>query len=265
MSILPATPAHRKTIALGEDALVTAVLGLLALLPCVGICARAFAVSGIRGSADYIRHLVLWVAFLGGMITAREGRHLSLTIGYDRLPPAGKRICDALVAGVDGLFGGLLAASSFMYDLQAFAGQTAGVFPIWLLGLIMPVGFALMTVRLIRTSATTRAALWIGIVAGLVGLAAGLAQGISGSLPPFAGVLYLPLICVLVCAALLGAPIFLLLGGLAALFFLQSGSPTQTIVDQAYTCSPPAPSFRRSPFSRWPVTSSRKARRGSAW
>ena len=67
------------------------LLALLALMPFVGVIARLLSLAGIRSSADYIQHLVLWVAFLGGAITSREGKHLALTVASDKAGPNLKR------------------------------------------------------------------------------------------------------------------------------------------------------------------------------
>lgn len=46
---------------------------------------------------------------------------------------------------------------------------------------------------------------------------------------------YLPLILLLVASALLGAPIFVLVGGLACLFFIHAGGSLAVLPNQAYT------------------------------
>ncbi|MBN2442500.1 MAG: TRAP transporter small permease subunit, partial [Spirochaetales bacterium] len=60
------------------------VLGLIVLLLLIEIIGRLFN-TGIPGSADYIKHLVLWAAFIGAMITTREKKHLSLSLGVDSI------------------------------------------------------------------------------------------------------------------------------------------------------------------------------------
>ena len=73
-----------------ENGAATLVLALIALLPSAETVARLFR-SGILANSEYLHHLVLWITFLGALITSREKRHLSLSIGTDLLPPgAGK-------------------------------------------------------------------------------------------------------------------------------------------------------------------------------
>jgi TRAP-type C4-dicarboxylate transport system permease small subunit len=58
---------------------------LLAFLPVAEIIARKVFKGGITASTLYVYHLVLLVTFLGGTITSREKRHLSLAVGSDLL------------------------------------------------------------------------------------------------------------------------------------------------------------------------------------
>src|SRR5512137_2807797 len=97
-----ATGKLRAGLNRAENLVSFLLLALLALMPFVGVIARLLSLPGIRSSADYIQHLVLWVAFLGAAITSREGKHLALTVGSDRF---GSRLKDAIVG-----FSGFLTA-----------------------------------------------------------------------------------------------------------------------------------------------------------
>ena len=74
-----------------ENLLATACLSLMAFLPLVEIVSRAMGIAGIVGSADYVRHLTLWIGFLGAVLTTRENLHLRLHAGVDYLPAKLKR------------------------------------------------------------------------------------------------------------------------------------------------------------------------------
>jgi C4-dicarboxylate transporter DctM subunit len=246
-----------------EDILSTVILALTALLPCIQVVARIFARPGIRDSFAYIQHLVLWVAFAGGSITAREEQHLALTVGFERLPQRVRPAVKTGVSTVSVLFSTILFFSSLSFALQAFPGEMAGVFPIWLLALVMPAGFALITARLIHRAgagAASRLIALAGIIIGLLlsaqplanlastiasglhGGAAEAANGAAGALGAVSdritstmGILTPILLAVLIASILLGSPIFVLLGGLATIFFLRSGGSLEVIPNQAYT------------------------------
>ena len=69
-----------------ENAFSPLLLLLITLILAITIVARLFGVASLRASNDYIRHLVLWIAFAGAMITTREKNHLSLSVGVERIP-----------------------------------------------------------------------------------------------------------------------------------------------------------------------------------
>src|SRR5512137_742881 len=111
-----ATGKLRAGLNRAENLVSFLLLALLALMPFVGVIARLLSLAGIRSSADYIQHLVLWVAFLGGAITSREGKHLALTVGSERAGPKLK----SAIAGFTGFLSAFictvltLASASFV-------------------------------------------------------------------------------------------------------------------------------------------------------
>ena len=66
-----------------------------------------------------------------------------------------------------------------------------------------------------------------GVATALSGLQAGVAAAMN--------VLHVPLVVALIAGALVGAPVFVLLGGLAVLFFTHSGGSLEVIPNEAYT------------------------------
>jgi C4-dicarboxylate transporter DctM subunit len=259
MSTSPPTPGpdpavSRSRIGLlsqSEDLLSVILTALMAVLSLQPVLTRLFSVPEIRDSADYIRHLVLWVAFTGGAITSREGRHLALSFGYDALGAGSKVWVKACTSFVDVLFLVALLFSSLSFSLLGFAPSTkVGFIPSWILALIMPAGFLVMAARTIRRSAERPALRWIaaaGILPGLVfalapmsnllSSAGGIGQAFAAAqaaVTPVMNALFLPLILVLVVSTVLGSPIFLLLGGLAVLFFFRSAGALETVPNEGY-------------------------------
>ncbi len=237
-----------------ENLLSFALLASLALMPFIGVIARLLSLPGIRGSADYIQHLVLWVAFLGGAITSREGKHLALTAGSDKAGPRLKRAIDGFTGFLTAFICTILTLASASFVVIGFdPGARIGVLPIWIAALALPIGFLLMTVRaVVRSSERTaiRLVAGAGVVAGLLagvgpvantlwavgadGIAAA-ASAVQTGVAAAMNVLHVPLVIALIAAALLGAPVFVLLGGLAVLFFTHSGGSLEVIPNEAYT------------------------------
>ncbi|MBN1268588.1 MAG: TRAP transporter large permease subunit [Kiritimatiellae bacterium] len=234
-------------------------LGLLAIpvLPLVEIVARRWFRTGIPGVTDYIQHLTLWVAFIGAVVTTRDEKHLKLAAISERLPKALRPAADLLAsfaatAVCTALCGASLAlivaeapalpqaAARFLpkvlvqwlepFGLFQDGGltQLADWMPIWIAESVMPIGFGLMAVRFMLRAGKTwrlRATAATAFVA-----AALLALWATPAAPALVG----PGILLLVLATILGAPVFIMLGGAAVLLFWGAGVTAASIPSEAY-------------------------------
>jgi C4-dicarboxylate transporter, DctM subunit len=243
-----------------ENTFSPVLLVLITLILAVTIVARLFGVSSLRASTDYIRHLVLWISFAGAMITTREKNHLSLSIGVERMPEDVRRWVVVGTSLVAAAVCAAQAVSALSFILAGF-DRTAkmGVVPMRIATLIMPVGFAFMALRFIATPARGSGRRWIAAMGVPVGLVIGWSPLVSTLLTilpetsraaawlstagidfgafllPAFSALHLPLVILLIASVFLGGPIFVLVGGLALLFFLHSGGALETAANQAYT------------------------------
>lgn len=254
----PAAPAEargvdtRGPVAAFEHGLSVLALALLTLLPIAEIVLRRFD-SGIPGGTPFVQHLTLVVALLGGALAARDDRLLALATGA--LLPAGPIATAAKAVG--GLVGvtvaALLARSGVdLVRLERATGRniTEGV-PVWAFQVLLPLGFAVITWRIVRTALHSNrsagAVAALGIVLGWW-LGAGLPFNWAD---PFAAVAdqsatarlpggpdaYGWWLLALLAGAVAGAPIFALLGGAAAIMFLADGVPGTAILIQTYQLS----------------------------
>jgi TRAP-type C4-dicarboxylate transport system permease small subunit len=198
---------------------VSVALAAMAILPLAEIVLRATLRIGGPGSSSIVQHLTLFVGLLGGAIAAREGRLLSLSKGASlfsgRMRSAVRIVTGAFSAAVSAL----LCAASVRFVLSEKQGGnilTAGL-PVWVVELILPVGFALVALRL-----------WWGAADGWAGRAAvaalaAAACGIGARPPLEPSALVLPALGALVAATILGAPVFTALGGAALILFWGAG------------------------------------------
>ena len=225
---------------------------LLALLPMIEIVVRIVAAGGIPGYNAYLIHLVLSCAFLGGMITAREERHLAITVAVDALP---RHLRDA--AGVARAFFSAALGSAFFWVSLSFVfigfepRARVGVFPVHLFAAVMPLGFLVMTVRfMLRTPRSAVA--WIvaalGVLTGTFLASQSLADIVylhAPVIPEFVDrvvdlwyllvpVVSVPLIMLLVVAAFLGVPLFIVLGGVALLLFARDFGALAVVANEGY-------------------------------
>lgn len=212
-----------------EDVLAAAVLAAIALFPVADLVARELFGGGISGSISAVQHLTLWITFIGAAIAARHDRLLALSTAEflsGRGQAWAKRLTGFLAVAIGAT---LIAASVQLVRFDAGYGDTiAWGIPVWIVSLIMPVVFALMTWRLLNAAATD----WRQRI--LVG--GGVAVPLVLYLLPASQTedLLLPGIGVLIVATALGLPIAIAIGGAAALLFFLEGTPIAAVPGEAY-------------------------------
>ncbi|MFQ5995651.1 MAG: TRAP transporter large permease subunit [Acidiferrobacterales bacterium] len=220
--------AHAIALEAEQTAAGLALLGIV-FLPLFEVVGRTLLGVGIPGSIDYVRHLTLWVAFLGATVAAAQQKHLAL--GFASFLRGGWRTGASIVAGsVATAVAVLLGWASWdMVQVdRGVATTVGGLIPQWFAEIIMPVGFFVIAVRfLFRTPGGYWG--WI-CAAGLVLLVLAFGWWPEDSRT----VLLLPGVGAIVVAAIAGAPIFVVLGGVASLLFFVDAVPLAAIPVEAY-------------------------------
>jgi tripartite ATP-independent transporter DctM subunit len=213
-----------------EDWIVSLALAAMAVLPLAEIVLRRLGTSGIPGSIPFVQHLTLWVGFLGGAVAAREDRLLALATGT--MLPEGRvrRVAAVITATVAAAVSAMLLVGAMdLVRLERQMGTViaAGV-KTWIGQLALPVGFALIALRLVRHSSRRGIVRLLPIAGFLFGI------WTAGWMPPLSTKLAWPGVAAILVAAALGAPIFTVLGGAAAVLFLASEIPTAAILVETY-------------------------------
>ena len=212
-----------------EGVAVTAAFLLSMLLPLIDAVGRPLGNFSVPGSASYRAQLTLWLAFLGGLLATRERRHLTLSsaeaIGRVRLRDVARLFSSSVSAAICAVLAysawGVVAA-----DRMQGERLTIGL-PTWVSECIMPLALALIAVRL-AWGASDR---WPGrlVAFGAVALAFAL-----GLVPAVAHAAYGPLLAVILLAAVVGAPVFVAMGGAALLLFFKDGTPVSAVTADVY-------------------------------
>jgi tripartite ATP-independent transporter DctM subunit len=214
-----------------ENGFAGALFILMAGLPLADFITRQFDPVGIPGSLDIVKHLALWVGFLGAAIAAREGKLLSVATGA--LIPAGRlRDAASVLAGMTtAAVSGLLAwgAVELVVNTRDLGSTIGPHVPAWLTQLVLPASFVLITARVIRLSSSN----WRGRLLAALGLLVALL--VIRSPEVLEGATVWPLAVVLFVSALVGAPLFVLLGGLAVLFFLAEAQTPYIVLRRTYS------------------------------
>jgi C4-dicarboxylate transporter DctM subunit len=234
-----------------EDMIVFLSVFLLALFPTMEVIARKFFKTGVPYSSEYTHHLVLLVTFIGSMITSREKKHLSLSLNFDIKEPL-KSWLDTGNALLSSMMTFAFALASLSFSLISFdRNRVVGPFPIYIISMVMFVGFFFMAVRFILLAPkgkSYRAVAWLGLPLGLflsyepiVNILNSLFSKAPAFMEKFLGpyhsisaTIAYPLIILLIVSAVFGTRIFVVLGGIGFLFFAQTGQPLEVISNEAY-------------------------------
>ncbi len=235
-----------------ENLLAFLVIFFLALVPTLEVIARKFYHTGVPNSTDYTRHLVLLIAFLGGMITSRQGHHLSLSLNL-KIPEPLKSHIAVGTAFLGASLTTALTWSSLSFVLNSFTPRdNIGPFPIKLVAMVMVIGYGVMAARFItvipgRVKGRRLAAagfilgtlLALESIVNICNTLAGDLPGLFDSVVQFShSINYwiaVPLIIILIISAVFGTPIFIILGGIAYLLFARAGEPLEVIPNEAYS------------------------------
>lgn len=214
-----------------EDAVAGVVLLAMVVLPVGEIVARWFGTVFVPGAITLVQHLTLWVAFLGAAIAARQGKLLALATATF-LPERVQRASGAGASLVAAAVGALLTWGAVELVLQSYRFPTGAVgpnIPRWIAQLGLPIGMALVTLRLVWHGGRT----WAGRSIATIGLAAAAAVWLWPDL--LIDRTAWPGLVLIIAAGLAGAPIFALLGGAAVFLNLIDGQPPFVNMNQAYS------------------------------
>ncbi len=219
-----------RTFEQWENTLALAALIAMAFLPCVEAITRVMGGPGVPGSTVIVQHMTLWIGFLGAIIAARESRLLSLTKPVEIEIDERKGFSYWFARSVAVTVSLILAYASFILvkTESEYPRDILPGIPVWVVEVIMPLGFFLIAMEMFRTSKKEhvfRALLIaIPIVIGVIGLGETLQTPV---------VLWAGVIAVILSLAF-GAPIFIGLGGLAVLFFWHDGVPIAAVPAEMY-------------------------------
>ena len=219
------TSGAEKLGSAAERALVALLLLLMVLLPAASTLARRLFGRELPGSSVLAQHITLWVGFLGALLATASGRHLALSTL--EVVPAGWPRRSARIFGqaVSSATCALLAWASLQLvraEWGGFGEVAFGIRVAWS-QLVMPIGFAVMTLRFAWRAGdeVEGGAAW-AIRAGV--LAAAAATFLLGTGTP-AGSLSTVLLLVVAAAFLLGVPVFVAMAGVAMVLFFRDAGP----------------------------------------
>ena len=134
-----------------ETVLLVTVLSIMVILAFLQVVLRNLFSEGILWGDTFLRHLVLWVGFLGASLATREKKHINI----DLFTRFFKAKLNSLFVAITNLFAAIVcwyltsAAYTFVMDEKSYGTTLFNDIPSWYFQVIIPVGFLLMTFRVL--------------------------------------------------------------------------------------------------------------------
>jgi len=137
-----------------EDLLLALLLTAMILLATSQILLRNLWDYGLSWGDPTLRLMVLWVTLLGAMAATRDNNHIRIDLLTRYLPDTTGRIARRLTDGFTALVCALLAwhAARFVGFEYQDGNRFLDLLPIWPFQLVMPIGFAIIALRLLLCS-----------------------------------------------------------------------------------------------------------------
>lgn len=136
-----------------ESYIAALLLILLTILLSLQVVARYIFNTGVSWSEELSRYFYVWAIYFGCVLATREDKHIRVTAQLDLLP---KKLRAWIITFGDLVwivFGGVVTFFGFQMTLSMFEfpffSQTMGFNLMWIYA-IVPVGYALMTVHVVR-------------------------------------------------------------------------------------------------------------------
>ncbi len=134
-----------------EDLLLTLLLTSMILLATSQILLRNLWEYSLSWGDPTLRLMVLWITLLGAMAATRENNHIRIDLLSRYLPAHARRISSLITDSFASLICGVLAwhaARLVLFEMEDNA-LFLDTWPIWPFQLIMPIGFGIISLRLL--------------------------------------------------------------------------------------------------------------------
>lgn len=117
---------------------------------------RNFFNYAIEGADIFLRHLVLWIGFIGASLATRDEKHIAIDLltRFDipllkKITPIISNIFSAAISFILMYASWLFVVSEKEYDTVLFSNSLVGDVSAWYLEIIIPIGFAMTGLRFV--------------------------------------------------------------------------------------------------------------------
>lgn len=132
-----------------EVSVLGLLLGTLIVLGGVQIALRNFFHGGLLWADPLMRHIVLWLGCLGAALATTSARHINIDVFSRKLPAGARRWQRSAVYAATAFAAFLLGVSTWrlVLDERSFGDAAFGSVQVWVLQLVLPVAFFLISYR----------------------------------------------------------------------------------------------------------------------
>jgi TRAP-type C4-dicarboxylate transport system permease small subunit len=137
-----------------ETIVLVSVLAVMVIFAFLQVVLRNIFHEGILWGDILLRHLVLWVGFIGASLATREQKHINIDLFGRFLSDKGKKIV-RLITNLFSVFICYILANAswtFVQDEKMMGTEIFSDIPAWYFQTIIPIGFFLMSIRFLILS-----------------------------------------------------------------------------------------------------------------
>lgn len=140
-----------------EDGILISLLLLMIIMAVLQIVLRNLVDSGILWGDELIRILVLWIGLIGAMVASRNNHHISIDVISRYLPDQVKKLTTVLCAAFTAVICGVMTYFSLVFVMMEKQDgfMAFSTIPAWICESIIPISFAVISLRYIILSVTT--------------------------------------------------------------------------------------------------------------
>lgn len=152
-----------KALTRFEGYLLITLLFVMVVMAFLQVVLRNLFSSGILWADIFLRHLLLWLGFLGAAIATSENRHINIDALRRFFSKRMRSVVEVLTDSFAAVICFMLSQASWTFVQGEIADRRVlfGDIPSWYAQVIIPVGFFLLVVHF-----AIRALLHVGVVAG---------------------------------------------------------------------------------------------------
>jgi tripartite ATP-independent transporter DctM subunit len=212
-----------------EHGVLVATLAVATVLPLIDLVGGPLFDFRLSSTHLFVQHATLWLAFVGAIAATAEGKHLTLSTAEFLRAGLARALSRLFGFSVAAAVSAVLAYASYTFVVANRQGTMLpgiGV-PEWVSSLVMPAALSVMAAIFVWKASDH----WWGRAVAALGIPAAFALGLVP--PESAGRLW-PLSLVVLGGALLGAPVFVAMGGIALVGFVSEGTTVAAVSSQVY-------------------------------